>query len=86
MPQVRSEYLPVDLSRNTVTVVLQKLLLAEVVLTGEKRRAHRAKENQRKEKKPTWKAHGAFMSAFFSFSWAGNILALPEREKIFSFS
>ena len=49
MPQVRSEYLPVDLSRNTVTVVLQKLLLAEVVLTGEERREHRRKENQRKE-------------------------------------
>ena len=67
MPQVRSEYIPVDLSRNTVTVVLQKLLLAEVVLTGEESREHRRKENQRKEKTPAWKAQ-AFMSAFFSSS------------------
>jgi hypothetical protein len=43
---------------------LQKLLLAEVVLTGEKRSEHRRKENQRKEKTPAWKAQ-AFMSALF---------------------
>ena len=78
---MRSKYLPVDLSRNTVTVILQKLLLAEVVLTGEQRSEHRRKENQRKEKTPAWKAQ-AFMSAFFPLPEPGKCQVFLNRENV----
>ena len=79
---MRSEYLPVDLSRNTVTVVLQKLLLAEVVLTGNSAESTGAKRISAKRKRRHEKAQ-AFMSAlFFPLSEPGKCQVFLSRENI----